>query len=118
MQIEHNDHVAIRSDWDKLDKTAFDLRYPDYITPCWEWLLRNRKTNGMIESGALIETQFGKARRRCLIVPALLNWHLYGEEPVAKRTDVTLEMLASTNERLATIEAQLQSLVTRLTPRG
>lgn len=119
MEIDsENDHVQIRSDWDKIDKLAFDRRYPDYLLPNWEWLLRQRHTNGMIEAGAVIETPFGRNRKRCLIVPCLLNWFLFGEEPVAKRVDVTLEMLQTTNRRLANLETQLESLVTRLTPHG
>ena len=113
-----NDHVQIRSDWDKIDKVAFDRRYPDYLLPNWEWILRQRHKNGLIESGALVETQFGKERKRCLIVPCLLNWHLYGEEPVAKRVDVTLEMLQTTNRRLANLESQIESLVSRLVRHG
>ena len=113
--MSDQDHNQIRRDFDKLDKLAFDQRYPAYQLPNWDWMLRRRHENGLIESGALIETSFGSKRKRCLIVPALLNWRLYGEEPLAQKVDMTLALIEQTNERLASLESKMTALLSSLT---
>ena len=117
MFSEHDNH-QVRSDWDKLSKAEFDRRYPEYKMPNWDWLLRRRYHNGLIESGALVESAFGATRKRCLIVPALLNWSLYGEEPIAAKVDLTLAQIQQTNERLAALESKLTALVDGLLVRN
>lgn len=107
-------HNNIRRDFEKIDKLAFDRRYPNYVLPNWDWMLRRRHENGLIESGALVETSFGSQRKRCLIVPALLNWRLYGEEPLAQKVDMTIALIEQTNERLSSLESKMAALLSSL----
>ena len=101
----------IQEDWEPLSPTEFDHRYPQYKSLInLEWACRQRKTNGMLEDGSVIEVPFG-SRTRCRVIPALLAQRLTGKQAIKPHADLMLEKLNQTNDRLATLESRMAALM-------
>lgn len=102
----------IRKDFAARTQRDFEHRYPGYLQANCNWtaLRRDRRKNGTLDCGALIERPLGDHRHEIRIVPALLHQHFTGEEPERAKRDLWLEELKVQNQRLLALESRLEAL--------
>lgn len=102
---------SIEHDFDPLTPAEFSSKYPQFDSLInLEWSIRQRRTNGMLEEGSIVETKVG-SRVRCRIVPALMGQRLTGKRAVRPTGDLMLEQMVATNERLNALESQLNAML-------
>ena len=104
--------MSIRSDFKAVSQRYFEKLYPGYLSSncSWQALRRDRKRNGVVECGALVERPQGDHRTEVKIVPALLNQYFTGERPERAARDLWLVELQTQNLRLLALESRLEAL--------
>ena len=102
----------IRKDFAARSPRDFEHRYPGYLERNCNWtaLRRDRRKNGTLDSGALVERRLGDHRHEIRIVPALLHEHFTGEAPERAVRDLWLEEVKLQNQRLLALESRLEAL--------
>lgn len=102
---------SIEHDFDPLTPAEFSDKYPQFDSLInLDWSIRQRRANGMLEEGSIIETKVG-TRTRCRIVPALMSQRLTGRRAIRPTGDLMLEQMVATNERLSALEARLNAML-------